>query len=41
MVARAREEAVPGWVHRVDTDDRTVAGIAAEIIGLAGRMAER
>ncbi len=41
MVARAPEEAAPDWVHRVDTDDRTVADIAAEIIGLTGWMTER
>jgi hypothetical protein len=29
-----------GWVHRVVTDDRTVADIAAEMIGLAGWLAE-
>jgi hypothetical protein len=41
IVARELEEAAPYWVHRVDTGDRTVAGIAAEIIGLTGWMAER
>ena len=41
IVARELEEAAPDWVHRVDTGDRTVAGIAAEVIGLTGWMAER
>jgi hypothetical protein len=30
------EKRAPTWVHRVATDGRAVAGIAAEIIGLAG-----
>jgi len=41
MVARARAEGAPDWVHRVGTGDRTVAGIAAGIIGLTGWVAER
>lgn len=34
--ARALEEFSPAWVHRIATDDRTVADIAAEVISLAG-----
>lgn len=30
---------VPGWVHRVATDDRSAADIAAEVILLADRIA--
>lgn len=37
--ARELEEQVPGWVHRVDTDDRAVVDVAAEIIRLTGWVA--
>jgi hypothetical protein len=30
---------VPGWVHRVATDDQSAADITAEVILLAGRIA--
>jgi hypothetical protein len=36
VAARELDEFSPGWVHRVATDGRTVADIAAEVIGLAG-----
>jgi hypothetical protein len=36
VMAARLDSRVPGWVHRVVTDGRPVAGIAAEIIGLAG-----
>jgi cytidylate kinase len=35
VMARRLEESTPSWVHRIDTDNRAVADIAAEIIGLA------
>jgi hypothetical protein len=40
--AAARElgKLAPAWVHRVPTDDRAVADIAAEVIGLAGWIAD-
>jgi hypothetical protein len=34
------DERTPRWAYRVQTDDRTVADIATEIIGLAGWVAE-
>lgn len=34
--ARLLDEAAPAWVRRIDTDDRTVSDIAAEIIALSG-----
>lgn len=34
--ARELAAATPAWVHRVATDDRPVADIAAEVIALAG-----
>ena len=40
LMARTLDERTPRWAHRVQTDDRTVADIAAEIIGLAGWVAE-
>ena len=36
LMARRLDERSPGWVQRVATDGRTIAGIAAEVIGLAG-----
>jgi hypothetical protein len=36
LMARELERGVPGWVHRVATDGRPVAGIAAEVIRLTG-----
>jgi hypothetical protein len=36
LVARELERVSPGWVHRIETDDRSVAEISAEIIGLTG-----
>jgi hypothetical protein len=36
LMARRLDEGAPSWVHRVETDRRPVADIAAEIIGLAG-----
>ena len=36
VFARELEERAPRWVHRVDTDGRAVAAIAAEVIGLTG-----
>jgi adenylylsulfate kinase len=35
-MARRLEVNAPDWVHRVGTDDRAVADIAAEVIALAG-----
>ena len=32
---------VPAWVHRVATDDRSAADIAAEVISLAGWIASQ
>jgi hypothetical protein len=40
MAGRLHEQ-VADTVHRVATDGRTVADIAAEIIGIAGWTAER
>jgi len=40
LMARTLDERAPRWVHRVQTDDRTVDDIAAEIIGLVGWEAE-
>jgi hypothetical protein len=40
VFARELEQEAPGWVHRVGTDDRPVAEVAAEIIGLTGWTAE-
>ena len=36
VFARELEERAPSWVHRVNTDNRAVADIAAEIIDLTG-----
>jgi RimJ/RimL family protein N-acetyltransferase len=36
LMARKLDKHAPAWVHRVATDGRAVADIAAEIIGLAG-----
>jgi hypothetical protein len=36
LAARELAERCPPWVHRVPTDDRPVADLAAEIIELAG-----
>lgn len=38
-MARKLDECAPHWVPRVITEDRTVADIAAEIIGLDGWVA--
>jgi hypothetical protein len=35
-MARVLERGVPHHVHRVETDDRPIAEIAADIIGFAG-----
>ena len=40
LMARKLDERAPRWVHRVVTDDRIIADIAAQIIGLAGWVAE-
>jgi hypothetical protein len=40
LMARQLDGGAPGWVHRVDTDGRTVADIAAEVISLAGWSGE-
>jgi hypothetical protein len=34
LMARELDRTSPGWVHRVPTDGRPVAGIAAQIIAL-------
>jgi hypothetical protein len=34
-MARELNQRAPRWVHRLDTDDRTVSDLAAEIISLA------
>jgi hypothetical protein len=39
VAARELEQIAPPWVHRVNTDDQTVADVAAEVIGLAGWIA--
>ena len=36
LMARRLDKHAPDWVHRVVTDGRPIAGIAAEIIRLAG-----
>lgn len=36
LMARELDRTVPGWVHRVPTDGRPVADIAAQIIVLTG-----
>ena len=36
LMARKLDNRAPAWVHRVATDDRPIADIAAEIIRLAG-----
>jgi hypothetical protein len=36
LMARELDRRVPGWVHRVATDGRPVADIAAEVIRLTG-----
>jgi hypothetical protein len=35
-MARALSSGAPQWVHRVPADDRSVAEIATEVIGLVG-----
>jgi hypothetical protein len=40
VFARELEKSSPSWVHRLGTDDRAVADIATEIIGLTGWTAE-
>lgn len=35
-IARQLDEEAPHWAYRVDTDDRTIADVAAEIIDLTG-----
>jgi hypothetical protein len=40
VAARELDKLAPTWVHRVPTDGRTVADIAAEVIGLAGWIAD-
>jgi hypothetical protein len=40
LMARKLDESAPGWVHRVVTDGRTVAGIATEVIELSGWSAD-
>src|SRR5262249_53690809 len=40
LMARRLDEHAPRWVHRVQTDDRTVADIATECIELVGWVAE-
>ena len=36
LAARRLEAEAPGWVHRVETDGRPVADVAAEVVALAG-----
>jgi hypothetical protein len=36
LMARELDQTSPSWVHRVSTDGRPVAGIAAQIIALTG-----
>lgn len=36
LMARELDRGAPGWVHRVATDGRPVAGIAADVIRLTG-----
>jgi hypothetical protein len=40
LMARELDQTIPGWVHRVPTDGRGVADIAAQIIGLTGWTTE-
>jgi len=40
LMARKLDGRAPGWVHRVRTDGRAVADIAAEVISLAGWSGE-
>lgn len=40
IAARELEQLSPNWVHRIPTDGRSVADIAAQIIGLTGWTAE-
>lgn len=40
VASRELDKLAPVWVHRVPTDDRTVADIAAEVIDLAGWIAD-
>jgi hypothetical protein len=40
LMARELDRTIPGWVHRVPTDGRRVADIAAQIIGLTGWTTE-
>jgi hypothetical protein len=39
IAARSLEASVPQWVHRVATDGRMVAAIAAEVVALTGWLA--
>lgn len=41
LMARELDRTTAGWVHRVPTDGRPVADIAAQIIGLTGWVAAR
>ena len=41
IAARELDELSPSWVHRIATDGRPVADIAAEIIDLTGWAADR
>ena len=36
LMARRLDQRAPAWVHRVATDGRAAADIAAEVISLAG-----
>jgi hypothetical protein len=40
IVARELDQLSPSWVHRIPTDGRSVANIAAQIIGLTGWTTE-
>jgi hypothetical protein len=40
LMARELEQTSPRWVHRVPTDGRPVADIAAQVIGLTGWTAD-
>ena len=40
LMARRLDQGAPRWVHLIQTDDRAVADIAAEIIGLVRWVAE-
>lgn len=35
LMARELSQRAPGWVHRLETDDRIISDLAAEIISLA------